>query len=99
MQCMKCGREAPDRQIFCDACLEIMDRYPVRPGTPVQILPRTPRDKSAKKRELSPEEQLGRQKSINRRLRLLIWLLGIALACMLGILIYALLPQLGSGLV
>ena len=96
MQCMKCGVDVPEGQVFCDKCLEIMDRYPVKPGTPVQILPRTTKDKSSKKRELSPEEQLNKQKNLNRRLRLLIWLLGIALACAIGVLIYALLPQLNA---
>ena len=98
MQCMKCGVDVPEGQVFCDKCLEIMNRYPVKPGTPVQILPRTPKDKSSKKRDLSPEEQLSRQKAINRRLRLLLCLFAIALAGVVGILLYALLPQLGSGL-
>lgn len=97
MQCMKCGREVPDGHVFCDKCLETMDRYPVKPGTPVQILPRTPKDKASKKRGLSPEELLSRQRRLNRRLRLLVWLLAIALAGAVGILLYTTLPQLGAG--
>ena len=99
MQCMKCGVEIPEGQVFCEKCLEIMDRYPVKPGTPVQILPRNSKDKSSKRRELSPEELLSKQRSINRRQRLLIWLLVVALACAIGVLIYALLPQFNAGMV
>ena len=97
MQCIKCGVDVPDGQVFCDSCLETMSRYPVKPGTPVQILSRTPKDKSSKKRELSPEEQLSRQKNLNRRLRLLIWLLCIALVGVIGILLYGLLLPSAPG--
>ena len=99
MQCMKCGVEIPEGQVFCESCLEIMERYPVKPGTPVQILPRIPKDKGSKRRELSPEELLSKQRSVNRRQRLLIWLLVVALACTIGVLIYALLPQFNAGMV
>ena len=42
MQCMKCGMEVPEGQVFCNGCLEVMDKYPVKPGTPVHIRPRKP---------------------------------------------------------
>ena len=91
MQCMKCGVDVPEGQVFCDKCLELMDRYPVKPGTPVQILPRSP--KTAKKKELSPEELLVRQKRINRRLKALVLVLAAALACItIFMLLWALLP-------
>ena len=34
MNCMKCGREIPEQQTFCDVCLEVMSQYPVNPHTP-----------------------------------------------------------------
>ena len=37
MNCMKCGRETADDQVFCAGCLEEMERYPVKPGTVVHI--------------------------------------------------------------
>ena len=37
MNCMKCGREAPDGQVFCGDCLERMQAHPVKPGTPVLL--------------------------------------------------------------
>lgn len=41
MKCLKCGRETD--QTFCDSCREEMDRYPVRPGTIIQL----PKDRTA----------------------------------------------------
>ena len=39
MNCMKCGRETRDENVFCQDCLLDMEKYPVRPGT-VVLLPR-----------------------------------------------------------
>ena len=35
MSCMKCGKEVSEDQVFCPECLAEMERYPVKPGTPV----------------------------------------------------------------
>jgi len=61
MNCMKCGRETPSEQVFCEDCLLEMEKYPVKPGT-VVLLPRR-RDssaakKTAKRRVISLEEQV-----------------------------------------
>ncbi|MBQ6999425.1 MAG: hypothetical protein IJN67_00085 [Oscillospiraceae bacterium] len=61
MNCLKCGRETPAEQVFCEECLLEMEKYPVKPGT-VVLLPRN-RDtaspkKTVKRRVLSAEEQL-----------------------------------------
>lgn len=37
MACMKCGREIPPTQVFCDECLKEMEKYPVKPGTPINL--------------------------------------------------------------
>ena len=67
--CMKCGRERPENQVFCDACLADMRQHPVKPGV-VVLLPR--RDDTApkpapKRRQpsLPPEEQI---KTLKKRL-------------------------------
>ena len=39
MNCMKCGREIPEENVFCQDCLLTMEKYPVQPGT-VVLLPR-----------------------------------------------------------
>ena len=85
MQCMKCGREIPVGQVFCDGCLKDMEKYPVKPGTAVQLPPR-PKPAAVKKTYarrrpvLSLEEQV---KVLKHR----VWTLGTALVLALAALI------------
>lgn len=82
MKCLKCGRECD--QTFCQSCRDEMERYPVRPGTIVQL----PKDRSAAyvrrdsnwRAKSSPEEQLAQQRQLTRRL-------GRALAVLTALLI------------
>lgn len=73
MNCMKCGRETVEGQVFCNACLEEMEKYPVKPGTVIQ-LPRRREDPAAKKtysrrkNVQAPEEQIRSLKKVIRRL-------------------------------
>lgn len=83
MNCMKCGREIPAGQVFCDGCLEIMKQYPVKPDTAVS-LPRNRQNAAAKKpasrrRPLSPEEQVPILKRSCRRLRFCVAFLSLLL--------------------
>ena len=36
-RCLKCRREIAEGQVFCDDCLAQMKKYPVKPGTPVNL--------------------------------------------------------------
>lgn len=92
MQCLKCGKTVSEKQSFCDACLEVIEKYPVKPGTPVHILPRTPKEKAPKKRELSLEDLLAKQKRKNRRQRNAILILCLILICAFCGLAYFLFP-------
>lgn len=59
MNCMKCGREISEGQVFCQECLDVMSEYPVRPGTYVRIPPRKEYEDirpTRRKKELSAEE-------------------------------------------
>lgn len=60
MNCLKCGREIPEHQVFCEDCLLVMQKYPVPPDTVVQIPRRTsaPVRKTVKKRSIPLEEQV-----------------------------------------
>ncbi len=40
MNCMKCGQEIPNDQVFCEECLLDMEKHPVKPDTPVLLPPR-----------------------------------------------------------
>lgn len=62
MACLKCGKEVSAGQVFCDECLLDMDKYPVKPGTPV-LLPNRPaapvvHKHRLHKRQRKPEEQV-----------------------------------------
>ena len=79
MECMKCGRETPSDQVFCEECLAEMEKYPVKPGT-VVLLPRRRENSSVKKlskRRIIPlEDQV---KVLKKRVRVLTITLIIAL--------------------
>jgi len=76
MNCMKCGTQIPEKQVFCDHCLSVMDQYPVRPGTYIHLPKRAkvteaaPKKSAKKKRTLSVEEQLSALRLQVLRLRL-----------------------------
>ena len=63
MKCMRCARETAPQQVFCNACLEDMARYPVRSDTPIYLPVRKPKDAPRKKsrrfrRERTAEEMV-----------------------------------------
>ena len=51
MGCIKCGKKLGVSTVFCDECLEKMEKHPVKPGTLVK-LPSRPSSPPAKKRTL-----------------------------------------------
>lgn len=80
MNCIKCGTETKEPQVFCDRCLADMERYPVKPNITVS-LPARPveppaKRKSRRPRYIKPEEQI-------RHLRVKTRLLTVALAAAL----------------
>ena len=84
MNCLKCGRETD--QTFCEGCREEMARYPVKPGTIVQ-LPKdraasSPRDNRDWRNEIDLETQIENQKRSIRRLRRAVLILTLLLAAM-----------------
>ena len=81
MNCMRCGRETRDDRVFCPKCLEAMERCPVPPDVAVRLPKRqsaSPKKIAARKKQISPEEQIARLKRRNR------WLTG--LVCLLLVL-------------
>ena len=75
MNCMKCGAEIPETQVFCDHCLAVMDDYPIKPGTHIHLPKRataaeSPKRPVKKKRTLTPEEQISALRMKVLRLRL-----------------------------
>lgn len=88
MACLKCGRDTEEGAVFCTDCLLTMQKYPVRPGTPV-VLPTRERSvskKAPKRRVISAEDQLKALKKRNRNLFVL-WIatvLALAILAFVG---------------
>ncbi len=87
MFCLRCGVETNENQVFCDKCLENMERHPIKSGTPVKLPNRelypAPK-KQARRKTLTMEEQNTRLKVLARTL---FALLG-AVSVVLGIFIW-----------
>ena len=78
MNCMKCGREVGQDQVFCAKCLEVMERDPVNPDVVVMLPVRSVapvKKHSPRKKSLTPEEQIFQLKRRNRWLTVAVCLL------------------------
>lgn len=80
MNCMKCGVEVPEKQVFCDHCLELMQQYPVKPDAHIHLPKRAsavepPKKPGKKKRTLTPEEIISSLKLRILRLRFVVVIL------------------------
>ena len=84
MNCIKCGAQAQEPQVFCDNCLADMEKHPVKPDVTV-ILPQRSESSASKKKNrkqkaASAEEQLRRAKA---NLRLTRFALVVVFICFL----------------
>lgn len=92
MNCMKCGAEIPENQVFCDNCLAVMEQYPVSPAIHIH-LPKRPQDMeelkkpAKKKRAPSAEEQIAALHIKVLRLRLAAVILAFLLCVTSGFLV------------
>lgn len=90
MNCLKCGREIEEGQIFCPDCLLEMQKYPVKPGVTVQ-LPKREEVLTTKREHIrpsfTPEEQLKLLRRRNRILTaaLVLTLLVLAAVCFFSV--------------
>lgn len=88
MNCMKCGVEIPETQVFCDHCLEVMDQYPIKSGAHIHLPKRSLsadpfRKPPKKKRTPTPEEQVSALRMKVLRLRLVVVVLTFVI-CVIG---------------
>ena len=103
MTCMKCGREIPAEQVFCDNCLALMEKYPVKPDAAIHLPLRkeasAAKKPSGRRRQLPPEEQILLLRKRNRRLRLTVVILSIVLAATVaGVVLLQLRPDVPASL-
>lgn len=82
MYCLKCGSEIVAERVFCDHCLEIMDKYPVKAGTHIQ-LPRREnihiQKKQSRRRNLTAEDQVVHLRVLTRTLLALLGAVSVVL--------------------
>lgn len=88
MGCIKCGRDIEEGQVFCQECLEVMKKYPVKPGIAIQLPQRKEgsvfkKPQAWRRPTVTPEEQLLRLKKRFRKL-LLLWLITAMLLAVSG---------------
>ena len=66
LYCMKCGKEISEKQVFCDSCLEVMERFPVKPDTrillPNRTVPAAAKKSPARKKVLPLDERFAKAK-------------------------------------
>ena len=92
MQCLKCGRDTAEGQVFCAPCAKDMEKYPIRPGTPVAI-PTRPKRAPRAAQQPKAEEQLARLRTRLCRIRICAGVLLLALIASLSVLGYTLWNQ------
>lgn len=93
MNCLKCGKETAETQVFCEDCLRTMDNYPIKPGTPVHIPKRAPMEqekKQLRKKELSKDDIIAQQHKLLKWLLITLGVLAIAFFVVCGILLHTL---------
>ena len=101
MYCMKCGKEIPGKQAFCDRCLEVMARFPVKPETHVLLPNRdtstAPKKSPARRKPLSVEERLIRTKKVIQWLSIALAATFFALVLSVSLLIETMTPETQGG--
>lgn len=86
MNCVKCGRETEEDQVFCGVCMDAAEKYPVNPTTVVHIPVRKPEEeirRRAVKKKLPPTLSEQNEKLRKKLKRLRITVAVLLLACAL----------------
>lgn len=89
LKCIKCGTAVPADQVFCGACQEEMERYPVKPGTPILLPNRSEKvsTKSSHKKARKSEDIIANLRAFIFWLILLVVALSTALAITISLLL------------
>ena len=86
MNCVKCGRETEEDQVFCRICMDAAEKYPVNPTTVVHIPVHKPEDELRRrvvKKKLPPTLSEQNEKLRRKLKRLRITVAVLLLACAL----------------
>ena len=82
VNCLKCGREIEEGQVFCNDCLVQMAKYPVKPGTAVQ-LPSRGSAAAAKKVHARRRGKTALEEQLKVRVRVLSVLLAVCVVLLI----------------
>ena len=97
MSCMRCGVDTGEKEVFCSECLASMEKYPVKPGTPVHLPMRAVlpdiKKPTRKKSGNTPEEQISRLRNMVRRLTGALIAALLIIVLLTGILLFSSLQQ------
>lgn len=92
MQCLKCGKDTVEKHVFCQDCLSVMEKYPVKPGAAIQIPKRdtanADKKAAARHREPTPSEMIQRLSRMIRWLTAIIAVLSILLLLTAGMVLH-----------
>ena len=85
VNCLKCGREIEEGQVFCNDCLVQMAKYPVKPGTAVLLPSRgsAAASKKAHSRRRSKAAQEEQIKALKKHIRILSALLAFCVVLLI----------------
>ena len=90
MNCMKCGRETQEDNVFCQACLLEMQKYPVHADTVVLL----PRRKDAPVVKKAPKRHVPTQEEQLKLYRKRVFILTVLLAVSIGVIALMLKPTM-----
>ena len=90
MNCMKCGRETQDENVFCQNCLLDMEKYPVRPGTVIQL----PRRREVSIVKKMPKRHIPSLEEQLKYYRKAIWILTLLLVLCIGAIVLMFKPTM-----
>lgn len=88
MNCLKCGKETEQCQVFCKDCQKVIRKYPVNPNTPVHLPQRDPAwDKKPNyEREQNESDIIAQLKRMIRWLTATVAILSVLLCLLAGLL-------------
>ena len=90
MNCVKCGRETEENQVFCRVCMDAAEKYPVNPTTVVHIPVHKPEEETRRrhvKKKIPPTLLEQNEKMKKKLLRLRVTVAVLLILC--GVLLFA----------
>ena len=72
MNCLKCGKEINDGQVFCANCLQAMEQYPVKPDAAIHLPNRVAKPVAKQRRSRRRRNKDAQLRHVRKVVRILI---------------------------